>query len=205
MKFAPKKYRNEAALAKQVDTFKTQFEAAAKIENPADRLEAMLELQTGVFDHLGNIISDFSGRATAYDAASIVGSIVGVVGAGLGLTILATPLVGLPVLVGGIIGLVIGGVKYDVGDKLMDRMQKEISGHMDALKGLLTKSGSDIDDLLKNRSTEIAASEKLDSLYDNYPGIRDSFIKTFNKAVARGEIPAPPKPEPTAPQQKFSL
>ena len=193
MKFLPKKYRNPEALAAQAAAFSERLATVEKIEQPADRLEALMELRVDVSDHVLQMGRDFGRRVGNFEMAGFLGAFATFIGGGVALAVVVTPFVGVPVAIAGLAGL-LSEDAWDPAGKMLRRMMKDISGHVDAINAVLGKASDDVDDLLKNRAPEIAASEKFGSLYDRYPGIRDSFIKTFNQSVARKEVAAAETP-----------
>ncbi len=200
MKFLPKKLRNEDALKKTADGFAGRFASANDIADPADRLEAMLALKGDVSSYAADIYMRMIDRSVSIQVGGLVGALTTSVGGGIALSLVATPLVGIPVMLAGIGGTVFGAFKAADSRAMMNRMEKEMSSHLEALNGLLEKTEADIGETLKTRSNEIAASDKFDSIYDRFPEVRDSFIKTFNKAMARRELPPPPPPGSTGPK-----
>lgn len=194
MKLTPKKLRNEAELAKVRETLKAELDAAQKINDPAERLEAMLKVRDDAEDNAAKIFVGMINRGSNIEVTGVIGSLFTSIGTGVGLSFIATPAVGFPVMFAMIGGVFYGATKGDLSGKLVDRMQKEMAGHLEVVNEVLVTSSKDIKSLLKTSTNEIAASDKFDSLYDRYPEIRNSFIKAFNKAVALKELP-PPQPK----------
>ena len=205
MKFAPRKFRDNDALRKTADGFAEQLSAAEKITDPAERLEALLMLNNDVQDHAGKMFRAIINRSVNFDMTAFLGTAGGSIAGGIALISLVNPAVGAIVLIGGILGSAGMMVKGGVGKWISKRAERELEDHCKSLNETLTTTGKDIETILTTQSNAVAASEKFGSLYDRFPEIRDSFIKTFNQAFARGQLPpAPQEPKPQA-QQKFTL
>jgi hypothetical protein len=202
----PKRYRDEKALEDTARSFADDLAAAQKLTDPADRIQAMLSLKSSTQWYRNNMYHECQSRISGFEFGIMMPAIIGCVVGGVALASVA-PVVGLTVLLGGIFG---GGytlVTDKLGDKLGEFVFDELNYHRKTVYDLEDKAAKDIKELLATKTNEIAASAKFDSIFDTYPEVRNSFIKSFNKAVARKELPAPQVPQPQSDpgQPKFAL
>lgn len=205
MQLLPKEYRDPETLKQAVRDFQQKFDDAEKIADPADRLAAALDISRAIKRHAQGIGERLGERGSNLSAAFYLSTAIGGALLGFAVTALSAP-----------VGFAIMGVGMATGftslvtNFIPNRMQKlffsKFNGHLEELESVNTKASQLVDLTLKTKTTEIAASEKFDSVYDNYPEVRNHFIKTFNKAVAKAEVPAqePAAPPPPA-KQKLAL
>lgn len=189
MQFLPEEYRNPETLKQAVRDFQQQLDVAEKLNDPADRLVTALDVARTIRRHAEGIGERLGERSSNLNAAFYLSTAIGGLLLGAAVAALSAP-VGFTIMVVGIAT----GMTSLVTNFIPNRMQKlfssKFNGHLEELDSVLAKTSQLADLTLKTKSTEIAASQKFDSVYDNYPEVRNHFIKTFNKAVARAEMPA---------------
>jgi hypothetical protein len=195
MQLLPKEYRNPETLKQVVQDFHRQFGEAQKLADPADRLTAALDISRAVKSHAKGIGRRLGERGSNLEAAFYLTTAAGGALLGFAITALSAP-VGFTIMAVGIATGMTSVVTGFIPNKMQKLLFTKFNGHMEELASIDTMASKMVDLTLGAKSTEIAASGKFDSVYDNYPEVRDHFIKTFNKAVARAELPAQ---DPSAP------
>lgn len=195
-KLIPKEFRDQAALDKTTQDFAQKVEAAAAIADPAGRLLAALEAQQGLDRHAKYV--GYKLRSKSDAAGGLIFGVSNIGGLALGMLVASTlsPVVGLCLFLGGFV-LGTGNLMGGWSDAAMERFfYRRLHEHIGKLQDADTKAADIIKSTLEANTTAIAASQKFGQIYDSFPEIRDHFIKTFNQAAARGELPAPPPPAP---------
>lgn len=205
MQLLPKEYRNPETLKQAVRNLQQELDDAEKIADPAGRLVAALDVERSINHHVSSIGERLGERGSNLAAAFYLSTALGGTVLGLAVAALSAP-IGFTIMG---VGIAIG-VTSLVTDFFPNKMRSLVStwfkGHLEELDPVAIKTSQLVDLTLKTKTAEIAASEKFDSVYDDYPEVRDHFIKTFNKAVAKADIPAQePTTPPPAAKPKLAL
>ncbi|TAL36545.1 MAG: hypothetical protein EPN97_06155 [Alphaproteobacteria bacterium] len=205
MQFLPKEYRNPETLKQALRDFQQQLDAAEKLDAPADRLVAALDVARSIRRHAEGIGERLGERGSNLEAAFYLSTAIGGALLGFAVTALSAP-VGFTIMAVGIATGMTSLVTNFIPNKMQKLFFAKFNGHLEELDSVNEKASQLVDLTLKAKTVEIASSAKFDSVYDNYPEVRDHFIKTFNKAVAKAEVPAQePSAPPPATKAKLAL
>ena len=196
MKFLPRRYQDAAERQRRADEYRDALVKSEQIADPVERLDALLNAKQCADVYAQNMILNCGERAKNIAGFAGVGFIVAAAGLSWA-AMLATPLLGLAVLCGAAAGF--SKVTGDASEWVDKRMNAELGGHPQDVLGTVLKMRESIGETLKNSSVAIAASEKFGALYDRFPEIRDSFVKSFTFAAARREAATQQPPAPKAP------
>lgn len=189
MQLLPKEYRNPETLKQAVRDFQQQLDAAEKLADPADRLTTALDIARSIDRHVSRIGERLGERGSNLGGAFYLSTTLGGTVLGIAFVAISAPVSITFACVGMAIGLTSLVTDY-FPNKMRNLISTWFKGHLEELDPLAIKTSQLIDLTLKTSSAEIAASDKFDRVCDNYPEVRDRFLKAFNKAVAKAGVPA---------------
>jgi hypothetical protein len=203
MFLVPKAYRDDKELERTEKRFADEFAAAQKFSDPAERLEATLRVKDGIDRYRRYMNSECDRRTGLIEVAILLPELFGSIVGGVLVTAAINPVLGIGLLVGGLAGGLYSLLSGKLQEKLEQSVDDQLGYHRRRIGDVSVAALKDVRQLLETRNVDIAASAKFGSIYDNFPEVRDSFIKTFNQTVARSQLRAPPSSGPVQP--KFAL